>query len=96
MTTHSHDAEGIAGIIAVRVWYPRVADAVAGAIRHCALEGCALDDDQTTQIYRAVMEAGDGVLEQISLAVDEFLGRRLVHSAEFNSFPLDPEVEGAS
>ena len=71
MTQHSDDAMRLAGQIATQLWYPRIADLVALAITHCTLNKTPLDDDQATQLYRAALEAGDGIYDAIAHMIDE-------------------------
>lgn len=90
---YSEQAQELGDRIAERVWYPRVADAVAKAIQNCADERCPLSEEQQAQIFRAMFEAGDGVFNQITLTiadeVDQISARRLIDSV---GFPFDPEV----
>lgn len=74
---HTDEAITLAGEIAGEVYYPRVADAVALAIRYCALHATPLDDDQCTALYRATFEAGDGVMADIAHQVDLFAMRQV-------------------
>lgn len=72
MNDTTDEAIEVAGFIAAAVHYPRMADLVAHAIRYCAQEGCALDDDQATQLYRAMAETSDGVARAIASEIDAY------------------------
>ena len=78
MTTHSDEAQALAGDIATSIVYTRLADLVATAKRYCAWDACELSDEQLEQLTRALAEVSDGVIDRIASVVDARTAHRLL------------------
>ena len=78
MTTHSDEAQALAGDIATSIVYTRLADLVATAKRYCEWDACPLTDEQLEQVTRALAETSDGVIDRIAGCVDARTASRLL------------------
>lgn len=95
----SESAVELATLLAAEVWYPRIADLVTRTIQHCAGDATRLSGAQREQLYRASLEAGDGICADIAAALETDALRRLINSAIpeqppriFGWQPHDPEL----